>query len=99
MATYLTTVKFTQEGIKSIDETTKRAAAFRAAARKAGVRVRDVFWTMGSYDGLLVLEASDDETAAAALINLAAAGNVHTWTVRAFTATEMSTILTKAHAG
>jgi uncharacterized protein with GYD domain len=99
MATYLTTVKFTREGIKSIDETTKRAAAFRAAVRKMGVRVRDVFWTMGSYDGLLVLEAPDEETAAAALIHLAAAGNVHTSTVRAFTAAEMGTNLTKARAG
>ena len=32
MATFITTIKFTQQGIKGIDETTKRAAALKAAA-------------------------------------------------------------------
>jgi uncharacterized protein with GYD domain len=40
MATFITTVKFTQQGIKGIDETTKRAAAVKAAAKKMGVKVR-----------------------------------------------------------
>jgi len=33
MATFITTIKFTQQGIKDIDETTKRAAAVKASAR------------------------------------------------------------------
>ncbi|MBA4192032.1 MAG: GYD family protein [Planctomycetaceae bacterium] len=95
MATFITTIKFTQQGIKGIAESTKRAAALKAGAKKLGVKVTDIFWTMGDYDGLLILEAPDDETVAAMLLHLGAAGNVHTSTVRAFTASEMDKIAAK----
>jgi uncharacterized protein with GYD domain len=97
MATFITQIKFTEQGIKGIDESTKRAAALKATARKMGVKVTDIFWTLGDYDGLLVLEAADDETAAALLLHLGAMGNVHTSTVRAFTAAEMDAITAKSH--
>ena len=99
MATFITTIKYTQQGVKGIDETTKRAAALKTAAKKMGVKVTDIFWTMGEYDGLLILEAPDDETAATVLLHLGALGNVHTMTVRAFNAAEMDKILAKVHAG
>lgn len=97
MATFITTIKFTQQGIKGIDETTKRAAAFKAAAKKLGATVTDIYWTLGDQDGLLILEAADDETATRALLHLGAMGNVHTTTVRAFNAAEMDKILAKVH--
>jgi uncharacterized protein with GYD domain len=99
MATFITTIKFTQQGIKGIDETTKRAAAFKAAAKKLGVKVANIYWTLGDYDGLLILEAPDDETATTALLHLGAMGNVHTTTTRAFSADEMDQMLTKVHVG
>jgi uncharacterized protein with GYD domain len=99
MATFITTIKFSQQGIKAIDETTKRAAAVKASAKKLGVKVTDIYWTLGDHDGALIFEAPDDETAAAFLLHLGSAGNVHTTTVRAFTASEMDKILTKVHVG
>ena len=99
MASFITTIKFTQQGIKGIGETTKCAAALKSTAKKMGVKVKDIYWTLGEHDGVLVLEAPDDETATALLLHLAAAGNVHTTTVRAFTATEMDKILTNVHGG
>jgi uncharacterized protein with GYD domain len=99
MATFITTIKFTQQGIKGIDESTKRAAAFKAAAKKLGVKVRDIYWTLGEFDGVLIQDAPDDETALAALLHLGALGNVHTTTVRAFTAAEMDKIVPKVHGG
>lgn len=99
MATFITTIKYTQQGIKGIDETTKRAAALKAAGKKMGVKVTDIFWTLGDHDGVLIFEAADDETAAALLLHLGSAGNVHTTTVRAFNAAEMDKILTKVHVG
>lgn len=99
MATFISTIKFAQQGIKGIDDTTKRAAAFKAAAKKLGVKVTSIYWTMGDHDGVLVLEAPDDETAMAALLHLGAAGNVHTTTVRAFTAAEMDKIIANVHVG
>ena len=95
MATFVSTIKFTEQGIKAIKETTKRAASIKAAAKKMGVKVTDIFWTLGNYDGLLVFEASDDETATALMLHLGMSGNVQTTTVRAFTAAEMDGILAK----
>lgn len=99
MATYITTLKFTQQGVKDIDHTTRRAAAFKAAAKKMGVKVQGMYWTLGDYDGVIVFQAADDEAATAALLHLGAMGNVHTTTCRAFTATEMDAILNKVHSG
>lgn len=95
MATFLSTIKFTEQGIKAVGETTKRAAALKAAAKKMKVKVTDVYWTLGPFDGLLVFDAPDDEAATAMLLQLGALGNVQTTTARAFTATEMDKILAK----
>src|SRR5271156_4574481 len=45
MATFITTLKFTEQGIKAIGETAKRADAFKAAAKKMGVKVNEIYWT------------------------------------------------------
>ena len=97
MATFITTIKFTQQGIKGIDETTKRAASLKASAKKMGVKVTDVYWTLGEHDGVLIFQAADDETATAFLLHIGAMGNVHTTSVRAFTAAEMDNVLAKLH--
>ena len=93
MATFITTIKFTQQGLKGFAETTHRAAALKAAAKKMGVKVTGIYWTLGDHDGLLVYDAPDDETATAMLLHLSSLGNVHTSTVRAFNSTEMDGIL------
>jgi uncharacterized protein with GYD domain len=95
MATFITTIKFTEQGVKAIGETTKRANAFKAAAKKMGVKVKDIYWALGAFDGAIVFDAPDDETASAALLHLGTAGNVHTTTVRAFNVAEMGEILSK----
>ncbi len=95
MATYITSIKFTVQGLQAIGETTKRAATFKASAKKMGVKVSSLYWTLGCHDGVFVLEAPDDETATAAVLKLAALGNVQTTTVRAYDAAEMDKILAK----
>jgi uncharacterized protein with GYD domain len=95
MATYLTTIRFTPQGVTGIKDTTRRAASFKAAAKKLGVKVTDLYWTLGAYDGLLICEAPDDETVTAAMLHLGSQGNVHTATVRAFNAAEMDKVLAK----
>ena len=97
MATYISTMKYTSQGLQEIGETTKRAAAFKAVAKKLGVKVVGVYWTMGEHDGVVIFEAPDDETATAVMLQLAAKGNLSTYTARAFTAAEMDKIL--GHSG
>lgn len=95
MATYISTIKFTEQGFKAIKETTKRAASIKVATKKMGIKVTNIFWTLGAYDGLLIFEAPDDETATGLLLQLGSEGNLHTTTVRAFNASEMDKILAK----
>jgi uncharacterized protein with GYD domain len=95
MATYISTVRFTEQGLKDIGQTTKRSAAFKATAKKMGVKIQDVYWTLGPFDGLLIFDAPDDATATAAMLRVGSAGNVHTTTARAFTAAEMDKVLAK----
>jgi uncharacterized protein with GYD domain len=95
MATFISTIKFTEQGIKGIKETTKRAASLKAAAKKMGIKVTNIYWTLGAYDGLLIFEAPDDETATALMLHLGSLGNLRTTTARAFTAAEMDGVLAK----
>ena len=93
MATFIATVKFTQKGLDEITESTKRAAAFKVAAKKMGVKVTATYWTTGFFDGVIIFDAPDDETAAAATMHLAGQGYVHTTTARAFEAGEMGKVV------
>lgn len=95
MATFITTTKFTAQGEKHIQETTKRAASFKATAKKMGVKIVGQYWTLGDFDGLLIYDASDDETATALMLHLGSLYNVHTSTVRGFVASEMDKVLEK----
>jgi uncharacterized protein with GYD domain len=93
MATFISTIKLTDQGIKEIHDTTKRASAFKGVAKSLGVKVVGQYWTLGQFDGLLIFDAPDGETATAAMLQLGSLDYVHTSTVRAFTASEMDKIL------
>jgi uncharacterized protein with GYD domain len=95
MITYVGLVSFTDKGIQNVKDTTKRAAAAKEAARKFGVNMRDLFWTMGEYDMVCVLEAEDEQALAAFNLALAMQGNVRSQSLRAYTAGEMDKILAK----
>jgi uncharacterized protein with GYD domain len=86
-------IRFTEQGAKNIRDTRRRAAAFRDAAQKAGVTVRDQYWMLGSYDGLLVLDASDEQALTRVMAELGALGNVRTQTMRAFDESEIDGIV------
>jgi uncharacterized protein with GYD domain len=93
MATFITTTKFTEKGLQGIRESAKRAAAFKATAKKMGVKITGVYWTLGPFDTVVIFEAPDDETAIAAMLSLSAQGNLTTTTARAFTADEIETVV------
>jgi uncharacterized protein with GYD domain len=95
MATYVSLLQFTDQGIRSVKDTTKRAEAAKAAGSKMGVNVKEILWTLGKYDLVLVGEAPDDETITAFALSLASLGNVKSQTLRAFTAKEVDGILAK----
>lgn len=95
MATYIVLINFTDQGIRSVKETTKRADAVRAMAKKFGVHAKEFFWTLGSYDMVAIFEAPDDASMTAFGLSIGAAGNVRTQTLRAFSQADMNGILAK----
>ena len=96
MSTYICLVNFTQQGIANFKDTPSRAAEFQAMAEKMGVKVKDVYWTMGTYDVVMVLESADDESMAAVMLSLGSLGNVRTQTLRGFNSSEVKEIISKA---
>ena len=93
--TFISTIKFTEKGLQKIKETGKRANAVKAAAKKLGAKVNEIYWTLGAFDGAIIFDAPDDETATALMLSLSSLGNVQTRTARAFGAKEMDGILSK----
>lgn len=95
MATYIVLVSFTEQGIRNIKQTTERAKALSAAAAKLGVKVKDIYWTLGAYDAVFVAEAPNDEAITALAMSVGSLGNIRTQTMRAYSAEEMNKILVK----
>ena len=84
MATFIALLDFTDQGMRGIHDSPQRADQFTQIAEKAGARVVAQYWTIGSHDGVLILDAPNDEVAASIFLRLAAAGNVRTTSLRAF---------------
>jgi len=95
MANYISLLQFTELGARNVKFTVNRAGAATAAAEKMGVKIIESFWTMGSYDLVLILDAPDDEAVSAFAVKLQSIGNVKTQTMRAFQRDEMQRILAK----
>jgi uncharacterized protein with GYD domain len=95
MATYIFLANFTEQGIRNIKDSPKRADAFEATAKKCGATVKDLFWTLGQYDIVAILEAPDDISITALGLSTGALGNVRTQTLRAFSQPDMKVILGK----
>ena len=93
MALYIVLASFTEQGIRNIKDSPKRAEAFKDMAKKCGATVKDVFWTLGQYDIVAILEAPDDISVTALGLSTGALGNVRTQTLRAFTAADIESIL------
>ena len=92
MARYVSLLRFTPQGVRNHKKSPARAASFRKAAEKAGVKIQAQLWTTGTYDGVLILSAGNETKALKAIAKLAAAGDVTTSTLLAFDAKEFSAI-------
>ena len=95
MARFISLLRFTEQGAKNIKKSTSRAHAFDKLAAKAGVTIEGQYWTMGAYDGVLVISADDEKKALHLLTELAAGGNVSTQTMQAFVDKEFDAIVGK----
>jgi uncharacterized protein with GYD domain len=95
MPTYIVLANFTDQGIRNIKETTKRAQSFREMAKKLGITLKEIYWMLGQYDFMTVAEAPDEGAMTALGLSVGALGNVRTNTLRAFTSDEMTKLLAR----
>lgn len=95
MVTYVGLMTFTDKGVQTIKDTTKRAAAAKEAAKKFGVNMREILWTMGEFDLVSIIEAEDEQALAAFSLATATQGNVRFHSLRAYTSSDMDAILAK----
>jgi uncharacterized protein with GYD domain len=92
MARYLSLIQFTEQGIKTVDKSTQRADQFRSAVVSAGGSVEATYWALGEFDGAIIFQAPDQQSAARLLIQLGREGNVRTKTMQLFDAGEFAAI-------
>lgn len=93
MARYIALLKFTEQGARNIKKSTSRAHAFDKLAAKAGVTVDGQYWTLGRYDGVLIVSADNQQKVLHMLTELASGGNVRTETLQAFVDKEFEVIV------
>jgi len=92
MATYISLMKFTDQGIHNIKDSPDRYGAFKAMAEKMGITVKGFYYTTGHYDAVSILEGPDDAIATA-LLKAGSLGNVRGETLRGFTIEEAKRII------
>jgi len=94
MATFISLVNFTDQGIRNVKDSPDRYEAFKGMVEKLGGTVKGVYYTMGRYDMVVIVEGSDD-AAMTAMLKVGSLGNVRTETLRGFSFEEMKKIIGK----
>jgi uncharacterized protein with GYD domain len=95
MASYVVLANWTEQGIKSFQDSPARVDAFNEQMSSMGVSIKDVYWTIGPYDMVALMEAGDDEALTAALLMADSLGNIRTTTLRAFTRSEFEALASR----
>ncbi|MFC2084572.1 GYD domain-containing protein [Bacteroidota bacterium] len=93
MRTYAVLWNFTAQGIQNVKDSANRLRAFQEEAEKKNVKIREFLWTMGEYDGMIVLEAPDDTTVASLMLATGALGNIRSKSFRGFVKEEIKELL------
>ena len=88
MATYVSLINWTEQGIRAIKDAPKRLDATKKALQKLGGGLKAFYMTQGNHDGVLIFEVPNEEALTSFLLTTGAAGNVRTTTLRAFTEDE-----------
>jgi uncharacterized protein with GYD domain len=95
MSNYVLLIDWTEQGIKNVKDTVKRAKSFEGAIEKAGGKSLGFYYTIGKYDMVAIVQAPTDEAIASVLFSLGSLGNVRTETLKAFSTDEAANIIEK----
>ena len=84
MGKYVLLLNWTDQGIKNVKDTIKRAESFKSYLEKRGGTLTDLFYTFGQYDLVVTAELPNDEIAMSVSLGTGALGNVRVTTLKAF---------------
>jgi uncharacterized protein with GYD domain len=93
MPAYVTLFNFTEQGIRNVKDSPSRAKAAANALKGMGGRFIGIWWLLGQYDGVVIVEAPSDEVLTQFLMATGMQGNIRTLTMRAFSEDEVATII------
>jgi uncharacterized protein with GYD domain len=93
MPHYIILFNFTDQGIKNVKDTIKRAESFKAAVEKAGGKFISEYYTLGKYDIVTIVETPNDETMMSIILATGSLGNVRSETLKAFAMDEAAKII------
>jgi uncharacterized protein with GYD domain len=88
MATFITLVTFTDQGIKNVKESPARLEALKALLEAHGGTLKSAYYTQGDYDMVVIVEG-DEAVVMTGNLTAGSLGNVRTQTLRGFSADEM----------
>jgi len=95
MAKHIALMRWTDQGVKNVKQSPQRAEAARQLFQQVGAQVTDLYWTAGNYNLVMVVDAPDEQTFAAAMLALVDDGNVRAELLSAYTQEEFEQVLAK----
>ena len=95
MSTYVVLAQFTDQGIRTVKNSAQRAGLAAEMARGFGCEMKQIYWTLGQYDIVTVIEAPDEQSFMAFGLALGSLGNIRTQTLRALNKDEFTAVVGK----
>ncbi len=95
MATHIVLARFTDQGVRNVKQSPERAKSAITVGEKLGIKIWDIYWTLGTYDAVLIVDAPNEEAMTTWALSVSSLGNIRTHTMRAFSADEVNRILAK----
>jgi len=95
MLTFMLSLNWTDQGIRSVKDAPKRALAARDLAKKVGVEIKQIYLTTGKSDLVVFIDAPNGDNAAKFALALSSQGNVHTRTARAWSEAEFQKLVSE----
>jgi len=87
---------WTDQGIRNITESPKRAKAAHDMVKESGGNMQ-LFYTLGKYDFVAIIDVPKDDDIMAILLCLGSMGNIRTTTMKAWTESDAAKIITAPH--
>jgi uncharacterized protein with GYD domain len=87
---------WTDQGIRNVQASPERAKETHKMVKEAGGNMQ-LFYTLGKYDFVAIIEVPKDDDIMAILLCLGTVGNIRTRTMKAWTESEAAKIITAPH--